>query len=52
MDKNISISEAYELMFRDYPDVINIKELSEMLGICSIQLKKQSAIYDTKVLHL
>lgn len=35
MDKNISIAEAYKIMFRDYPDVVNIKELAEMLGICS-----------------
>ncbi len=35
MDKNISISEAYNLMFTEYPDVVNIKELSQMLGICS-----------------
>ena len=34
-EKNISITEAYEIMFEDYPDVVNIKELSEMLGICS-----------------
>ena len=34
-EKNISITEAYEIMFKDYPDVVNIKELSEMLGICS-----------------
>ena len=33
--KNISLTEAYEIMFKDYPDVVNIKELSEMLGICS-----------------
>lgn len=35
MEKNISIAQAYEIMFKDYPDVVNIKELAEMLGICT-----------------
>lgn len=34
MDK-ITIAEAHEIMFTDYPDVVDIKELSEMLGICT-----------------
>lgn len=35
MDKNIKLIEAYEIMFKEYPDVVNIKDLSNMLGICS-----------------
>ncbi len=34
MIRNISISDAYSLIFNDYPDVVNIKELADMLGIC------------------
>lgn len=35
MVRNISLIQAYEIMFTDYPDVVNVKELSKMLGICS-----------------
>lgn len=35
MVRNITLAQAYEIMFTDYPDVVNVKELSKMLGICS-----------------
>lgn len=28
-----TIKENYELMFTDYPDIVNIPQLKEMLGI-------------------
>lgn len=34
MNTKITITQAYELMFRAYPDVVGIKDLSSMLGIC------------------
>ena len=35
MVRNITLTQAYEIMFTGYPDVVNVKELSKMLGICS-----------------
>ena len=29
--------DAYKLMFRDYPDIVNIEQLCEMLGGISIK---------------
>lgn len=31
---NISAAEAYKIIFTNYPDVVGIKEASEMLGVC------------------
>jgi hypothetical protein len=28
----IKYNEAYKLMFRDYPDVVNVEKMCEMLG--------------------
>lgn len=28
----LSVSDAQKTMFRDYPDVVNVKQLREMLG--------------------
>ena len=35
MVRNITLTQAYEIMFTDYPDVVNVKGFSKMLGICS-----------------
>ncbi len=32
---NITMTQAYDVMFKNYPDVVGVKELSNMLGICS-----------------
>lgn len=32
MDEKLSRSDPYSLMFRGYPDVVNVKQLCEMLG--------------------
>lgn len=32
---DISFEELYDTVFKDYPDVVGVKEVSEMLGICS-----------------
>lgn len=31
----ITLTQAYDIIFKDYPDVVGVKELSDMLGICS-----------------
>lgn len=35
MVRNLTLIQAYEIMFTDYPDVVNVKDLSKMLGICT-----------------
>ena len=48
--KNITLAQAYEIIFKDYPDVVGVKELCSMLGMCNkkvyelIRLGKISAI--------
>lgn len=32
---DITMTQAYDVMFKNYPDVVGVKELSNMLGICS-----------------
>ncbi len=32
---DITMTQAYDVMFKNYPDVVGVKELSSMLGICS-----------------
>ena len=33
MDRNITVSQAYKTMYRDYPEVVGVKDISQMLGI-------------------
>lgn len=33
MDEKLSKSDTYSLMFRGYPDVVNVKQLCEMLRV-------------------
>lgn len=33
MSKSIRTSSTYDAMFRDYPDVVDIKDICRMLGI-------------------
>lgn len=33
MAKNMDINSTYMIMFRDFPDVVGITELCQMLGI-------------------
>lgn len=32
--RTMNTSEAYKLMFKDYPDVLGVKEISSMLNLC------------------
>lgn len=32
---SITFLQAYEMMFKDYPDVVGVKEISDMLVICT-----------------
>ena len=34
MNGTISKKDAYRVMFRSYPDVVSVEQMSEMLGIC------------------
>ena len=40
MKKKNTIFEAYQVLFKDYPDVVGVKEISEMLGICNKKVYK------------
>lgn len=31
----ISTVEAYEIIFKDFPDVVGVEQVSKMLGICN-----------------
>lgn len=48
--RNITVTQAYEVMFKNFPDVVGVRELSNMLGICNkkvyelIRLGKIAAI--------
>ena len=33
MEKDITMSQAYKTMFRDYPEVVGVKDISKMLSI-------------------
>ena len=33
-DKAVKFAKEYRVMFRDYPDVVSVEQMSEMLGIC------------------
>lgn len=32
---DISTVEAYEIIFKNFPDVVGVEEVSKMLGICN-----------------
>jgi excisionase family DNA binding protein len=34
MSSQVNLEESYNLFFKDYPDVLNTKQLSEILGVC------------------
>ena len=33
--KNTTTAEAYEIIFKDFPDVVGVEEVGKMLGICN-----------------
>ena len=33
MSMSLTNKDAYRVMFRDYPDVVSVEQMSEMLGI-------------------
>ena len=41
--------EAYRIMFRDYPDVVNVNQMSKMLGISD--KTAYSLLRDNKIEH-
>lgn len=45
--KNTAAADAYEIIFKDFPDVVGVDEVSKMLGICNkkvYQLIKEGVI--------
>ena len=36
----ISAQEVYRLVFKEYPDVLTVKQVSEMLGLCEKTIYK------------
>ena len=49
---NLSGNDAYNLMLKDYPDVMNIEEMCSALGICTktgYRLLKDGSIQSRKV---
>lgn len=34
MQKSLTIEQAYQMFFREYPDVLTVKQLGEILDIC------------------
>jgi hypothetical protein len=49
METEVTIKEAYMLIFKDYPEVIGVKEVSQMLGICS---KKVYQLIKNKIIPI
>ena len=47
---NVTVTQAYEMIFRNYPDVIGVKEVSSMLGMCS--KKVYELIHNGKLLAI
>ena len=49
---SISQKDAYSMMFREFPDVVNVAQMSQMLGISeksAYQLLKENRIEHFKV---
>lgn len=38
---NISKSDMYNIIFKNYPDVMNVKQVSEILGVSTKTVYKQ-----------
>ena len=47
---NVTVIQAYEMIFRNYPDVVGVKEVSSMLGMCS--KKVYELIHNGKLLAI
>ena len=33
--EKLSLIEAYEIMFTEFPDVVDVKDVCDMLGLCT-----------------
>ena len=40
MQKSLTIEQAYQMFFREYPDVLTVKQLGEILDICEKSVLK------------
>lgn len=49
MNSTLSKRDAYRVMFRDYPDVVSVEQMSEMLGIC--EKSAYRLLHENKITH-
>ena len=49
MNSTLSKRDAYRVMFRDYPDVVSVEQMSEMLGIC--EKSAYRLLHQNKIAH-
>lgn len=49
MNSTLSKRDAYRVMFRDYPDVVSVEQMSEMLGIC--EKSAYRLLHENKIAH-
>ena len=50
MEKDITMSQAYKTMFRDYPEVVGVKDISKMLSISPKRVRQ--LVQDNKIPRL
>ena len=49
MNPTLTKRDAYRVLFRDYPDVVSVEQMSEMLGIC--QKSAYRLLHENKIAH-
>jgi len=49
MNATLSKKDAYRTMFREYPDVVSVEQMSEMLGIC--EKSAYRLLHENKITH-
>lgn len=48
---NTSVEEAYIIIFKEFPDVVGVKEAGKMLGICSKKVYQLIRKGDIPIIH-
>lgn len=49
MNPTLTKRDAYRVLFRDYPYVVSVEQMSEMLGIC--QKSAYRLLHENKIAH-
>ena len=52
MDRNITISQAYKTMYRDYPEVVGVKDISPKRVRQLVQENKLPCIPDNRTIKV